>query len=235
MTITWLTSDQHFGHRGILRHRAFADLDAMHAELIAKHNERVQPGDIVWHLGDFSLDESDMGQNLPRLNGRHRLIVGNHDRVHPCHRQAWKAHEAYRRAGFEVIAERAILGDPHFGRVFLSHLPLAGSGDHGPEERYPGWRPTAELLREAGCSVLLHGHVHTDYAERWVPRRTPLGEMAGDPTGRHARAALEQAGYPQPPEEGIACINVGVDVRGFAPVSAAEVRGVIERARKEAA
>ncbi len=177
-------------------HRRFATLDEMHTELIARHNARVAPGDVVWHLGDFSLEEQAMEHALPRLNGRHRLVVGNHDRVHPCHRGAWKAHEVYRRAGFELVLERTILGDSHLGRVLLSHLPLAGSGDHGPEERYPAWRPTAALLAEAGCSVLLHGHVHGDYAERLV--------------------------------DGILCVNVGVDVRGFAPVSAAELREVIK-------
>lgn len=196
---TWFTSDQHFGHRGILMHRRFATLEDMAAELIARHNERVSPGDVVWHLGDFSLDEQAMEWALPRLNGRHRLVVGNHDRVHPCHRQAWKAHEVYRRAGFEVIAERTMFGDSYLGRVFLSHLPLAGTGDHGPEERYTAWRPTAGLLAETGCTVLLHGHVHGDYTHRLIGN--------------------------------LACINVGVDVRGFAPVSAADLRDIIAGVR----
>lgn len=194
---TWFTSDQHFGHRSIceLSCRPFDNADEMTEALISYHNERVRPGDVVWHLGDFSLAPGPLLTVLPRLNGRHRLVAGNHDGCHPCHRLAHKAQAVYLAAGFEAVLERTILGDSHLGRVLLSHLPLLGAGDHGPEERYAAWRPTSALLAEVGCTTLLHGHVHRDFAQRRV--------------------------------YGIACINVGVDVRGYAPVSGAELRAAI--------
>lgn len=196
MTV-WFTSDQHHGHRRIceLSARPWPDAAAMGEALIANHNARVAPTDTVWHLGDFSLDADVMAAVLPRLNGEHHLVSGNHDRCHPSHKAGAKETRAYLAAGFRTVVERCVLGDSHLGRVLMCHLPLLGSGDHGPEERYAAWRPTDALTLEAGCSSLLHGHVHTDYAERLVG--------------------------------GVPCINVGVDVRGFAPVSAAELRGVL--------
>jgi len=77
----WFTSDTHFGHTNIIHYcaRPFANVEAMNEALIANWNERVRPGDIVYHLGDFC-----MGTNhepiLRRLNGQKWLIVGNHDR-----------------------------------------------------------------------------------------------------------------------------------------------------------
>ncbi len=160
----WFTSDQHFGHANILGYcrRPFASLDEMHDELVRRHNERVGQDDEVWHLGDFSLDQRYVKSVLPRLHGRHRLIVGNHDAAHPTHRRAAHEMPRYLAAGFEVVMERCILSTS-FGRAFLCHLPLDGAGDSGPEERYPAWRPTRALLDEAGCDVLLHGHVHEAY------------------------------------------------------------------------
>jgi calcineurin-like phosphoesterase family protein len=186
---TWFTSDQHFGHRGILKHRPmFATVEEMEREIVGRFNAVVRPDDTVWHLGDFSLEEADMARVLPKLNGRHHLVMGNHDGCHPCHRRAARNQRAYLAAGFEVVLERCLLGDSHLGRVMLCHLPLVGAGDHGPEERYQGWRPTTALLAEIGVTTLLHGHVHADYDARLI--------------------------------DGIACINVGIDVAGFGPLRA---------------
>ncbi len=79
----FFTADTHFGDRHILRQRgaAFADIAAHDAALIAAWNEAVAPSDDVWHLGDFASDTSreHCGDVFARLNGRKRLIRGNHD------------------------------------------------------------------------------------------------------------------------------------------------------------
>ena len=86
---TWWTSDTHFSHANIIRYtkRPFADVSEMNAELIARWNRVVAPGDEVWHLGDLAL-----GQDIARqvamtsvLNGHRRLVPGNHDRGLPSH------------------------------------------------------------------------------------------------------------------------------------------------------
>jgi calcineurin-like phosphoesterase family protein len=52
----------------------------MNRFLIARHNEKVQPDDEVWHLGDFAFCGKDKAiEILEQLNGRKYLIRGNHD------------------------------------------------------------------------------------------------------------------------------------------------------------
>ncbi len=79
----WFTSDTHFGHARILEYckRPFKDVEEMDAELIRRWNARVQRGDTVYHLGDFSLakDATKITATLERLNGQIHLITGNHD------------------------------------------------------------------------------------------------------------------------------------------------------------
>jgi calcineurin-like phosphoesterase family protein len=84
---TWFTSDTHFGHANIIVYckRPFKDVEEMDAELIRRWNARVQPGDTVYHLGDFALAKG--GKKIPayleRLNGQIHLITGNHDPKQP--------------------------------------------------------------------------------------------------------------------------------------------------------
>lgn len=82
MSRTWFTADSHFGHEAIIRHcgRPFADAAEMNEALVAHWNAVVQPGDEVWHLGDFGpRGRATVEALLARLNGRKRLVRGNHD------------------------------------------------------------------------------------------------------------------------------------------------------------
>ena len=86
MTV-WFTADTHFGHGGALGlfKRPFTSVAEMDEAMIERWNERVRPGDDVWHLGDFAVltkkaaSEGRAAQLLDRLNGTKRLIVGNND------------------------------------------------------------------------------------------------------------------------------------------------------------
>jgi len=81
MTI-YFTSDTHFGHANIIRYcnRPFATVEEMDEALIANWNAVVGRGDEVWHLGDFGWhDAKRMRSIFQRLNGKKRLIIGNHD------------------------------------------------------------------------------------------------------------------------------------------------------------
>ena len=51
----YYTSDLHFGHRNVLKfdNRPFANVDEMDLVLIENWNNRVQPDDTVYILGDF--------------------------------------------------------------------------------------------------------------------------------------------------------------------------------------
>lgn len=80
----WVTSDTHFGHKNILKYtdRPFTDVDHMNESLLENWNSVVKDGDIVYHLGDvyFNKNRPDYWEDFfSRLNGRKRLLLGNHD------------------------------------------------------------------------------------------------------------------------------------------------------------
>lgn len=76
------TSDTHFWHKNIIElgHRSYANLDEMHAALIANWNKCVKPDDSIYHLGDFSFGGPTKVESiLKQLNGIKYLVRGNHD------------------------------------------------------------------------------------------------------------------------------------------------------------
>jgi calcineurin-like phosphoesterase family protein len=79
---TYFTADTHFGHANIIRHakRPFASVEEMDEALIRNWNAIVQPGDTVYHLGDFAWKPRAVASYVCRLNGHIHLILGNHDR-----------------------------------------------------------------------------------------------------------------------------------------------------------
>lgn len=82
MTV-FFTSDTHFAHARIVElcKRPFSSVEEMDHEMIKRWNQKVQPSDTVFHLGDFSLKSGEEAQKyLSRLNGTLHLIHGNHDR-----------------------------------------------------------------------------------------------------------------------------------------------------------
>ena len=79
----YFTSDLHFGHSNIMRFhpcfRPFSSVEAMDSALIRLWNERVNPCDTVYNIGDISFHK-DMGTNISifsKLNGKHVLVLGN--------------------------------------------------------------------------------------------------------------------------------------------------------------
>lgn len=90
MSDIWVISDTHFNHTNILNFkdpqgnpvRDFKDVDHMNQTMVDNWNRVVKPGDKVYHLGDVFFGSKDDFKKLwPRLNGKKRLIVGNHDDI----------------------------------------------------------------------------------------------------------------------------------------------------------
>jgi calcineurin-like phosphoesterase family protein len=85
----FVVSDTHFGHVNILRFKNdvdkpirpnFKDVDDMNEVMIRNWNSVVTPQDKVYHLGDVFFGPKDKADSiLSRLNGKKRLILGNHD------------------------------------------------------------------------------------------------------------------------------------------------------------
>ncbi len=144
------TSDLHLGHRKAAEHRGYDDVSEHDRAIVENWNAVVRPDDEVWVLGDLAMSSPTYALALiATLPGRKRLILGNHDKPHPMHRDAHKHLRAYLEV-FDSVAQsarRRVEGT----EVLLSHFPY--HRDRGPV-RHTQWR-----LRDEG-RWLLHGHTH---------------------------------------------------------------------------
>lgn len=85
----WFISDTHFGHSNMLKFidsngekiRKFSSVEEMDELMITNWNERIKPGDKVYHLGDVAMGGPAISRIMNKLHGSKRLILGNHDIV----------------------------------------------------------------------------------------------------------------------------------------------------------
>lgn len=81
MSKVFVISDTHFGHKNIIQFekefRPYKTIEEHDQDLLQRWNAVVGPEDTVWHLGDVYF--SDGWKVLPHLNGKKRLVLGNHD------------------------------------------------------------------------------------------------------------------------------------------------------------
>ncbi|QJD51860.1 metallophosphoesterase [Mycobacterium phage VC3] len=179
MSNVWFTADLHIGHAKVAEDREHwtgPDHDSFLAEL---WDEQVDKDDVVWILGDISaggtLAQLDALGWLLNRPGRKRLVAGNHDRIHPMHRDAQKLARNYWLA-FEHISTAGRIRVPLDGgghtSALLSHFPY--TGDHTSEQRFSQWR-----LRDEGL-ILLHGHTHSRIVRSTMthPRQIHVGPDA---------------------------------------------------------
>lgn len=86
----FVVSDTHFNHKNILnfedghhikfRGELFESVEHMNETMIENWNRVVGVSDHVYHLGDVYFGHRDDADKiLARLNGKKRLILGNHD------------------------------------------------------------------------------------------------------------------------------------------------------------
>jgi calcineurin-like phosphoesterase family protein len=84
VVMKFFTADEHYGHANIIRYsnRPFSTAEEMDDVLIANHNSVVKANDVVYHIGDFTLEkntEKVYRKYINRLNGNHVFIAGSHD------------------------------------------------------------------------------------------------------------------------------------------------------------
>lgn len=160
-------ADLHFGHANILRYepaaRPFPDIAAHDAELIRRWNARVGPDDAVWVLGDFAWTPRAAAAALRQLNGRIRLVLGDHD-------AQWLAVGAGgARDKLPLDAVEQVHGAVKWrSGVLLTHVPAVP----GPKYR-----------------VNLHGHTHGRRVETAGLRETPRD---APPSLAHLCVSVEQ-------------------------------------------
>lgn len=117
----FFASDTHYDHANILnfqdsegkrfRGDLFSSVEEMNEVMIQNHNEVVKPGDLFYHLGDVTFKPNDFARIASRLNGKKRLIVGNHDQLHNYELTRW----------FEKISLWRLFKDE---KIMFSHIPL---------------------------------------------------------------------------------------------------------------
>lgn len=111
-------SDTHFGHKNIITFkdkegnlvRLFSSIEEHDELMVQNWNKVVRPVDRVYHMGDCVINRRCL-PILSRLNGRKKLIMGNHDIFHT---------KEYLKYFDEVIAYRIY---PNLGIIF-SHVPI---------------------------------------------------------------------------------------------------------------
>lgn len=150
----WVISDTHFNHSNILNftdengkyiREGFKTAEQMNEFMTERWNSVVKPGDKVYHLGDVY-----MGGGFPReytekllsnLNGRKRLILGNHD----------NGKDQILQRAFQKIDVWRMFTE--FG-LLLTHVPVHPSTLK--EGRFSGHgKPQLKMLN-------VHGHIHAN-------------------------------------------------------------------------
>jgi calcineurin-like phosphoesterase family protein len=131
----YFISDTHFDHTRVVEYcnRPYLTVLQMNEAMIYNWNERVRPGDTVFHVGDFHLGpRSRIAEFVNRLNGTKVLVKGNHDR----------SRTAMMNAGFDDVVKELWL-QVGGTSLYLHHQP----------RRDTFWNSRAEYH--------LCGHVHT--------------------------------------------------------------------------
>ena len=116
MAETFLISDTHFGHANSLTFkrddgsplRAFSSCEEMDEHMVSQWNSVVRPNDKVIHLGDVVINKKFL-PILNRLNGKKKLVCGNHD-IFPV--------QTYLEYFYDVKAYRV------FDKFIFSHIPV---------------------------------------------------------------------------------------------------------------
>ncbi|MCK5633014.1 hypothetical protein KAH94_04645 [bacterium] len=137
----WFIADTHFNHENFLtfknfdgsKVRDFKSVEEMNEKIIENWNKCVKPQDNIYHLGDvISGDMKNCDKILNRLNGKKRLILGNHD----------VGKLKYLQPYFKKIDGVRDLNIKGF-KCILSHIPL-----------HPN------CIKRFGVNI--HGHLHNN-------------------------------------------------------------------------
>lgn len=141
----WVISDTHWSHANFLNFmddkgnkiRPFSSVEEMDEIMIQNWNKVVGPGDYVYHLGDVWMkgkDPTAFDNIMRRLNGKKRLLLGNHDTLDIHHYAKW----------FKKISVTKTWKE--FSKPFImSHYPIH-AGSVGSQKHPVMWN--------------VHGHIH---------------------------------------------------------------------------
>lgn len=72
-------SDTHFGHKNMALYRGFSSMEEHDNHIIEKWNSVVGKKDVVYMLGDVTMEKATNYEILNKLNGVKKVVMGNHD------------------------------------------------------------------------------------------------------------------------------------------------------------
>jgi len=111
VSITWVTSDLHLGHRKVAQMRGFDDtkahddytIDSLASHVRNKHHS-------LWVLGDVAFGGRGNIARLHEVPGTKKLVMGNHDR--------------YPTLAYLDVFNK-VLGCAELAGLLLTHIPVA--------------------------------------------------------------------------------------------------------------
>ena len=185
----FFTSDLHLGHENVIRfdHRPFETVEEMDAELVRRWNVKVQPGDLVYVLGDliwrsrtddaYTLIRSIMGRSF---SSRETTIVFFHNA---------KAKNAL--AGVKDYDDISVtLEDGTARRCILSHyfIPMYDGHRYGAIHLHGHSHVTDEVAIERDIAKRLNGagylnEIHNVGCMYWNYAPVTLDEILAASTG----------------------------------------------------
>ena len=80
MARVFFIADLHLSHTNMAIKRGFATVEEHDEHIIEKWNSVISKRDIVYILGDVTMEKSAPYHLLDRLNGTKHVVLGNHDR-----------------------------------------------------------------------------------------------------------------------------------------------------------
>lgn len=160
----YYTADLHLGHTKVANLRGFTDVADHDRTILDNIRATLKAGDRLWILGDIAIGSSENTALLALAKLHYEqitmhLISGNHDSVHPMHRNSEEAQYKFMAHAFSSVDTMGTIRHNR-AKIILSHFPY--TGDHGPE-RYAEYRP-----RDTGLPVI-HGHTHSTEKVSYSP------------------------------------------------------------------
>lgn len=77
---TFFISDLHFNHTNMALRRGFSSAEEMNQHIIQKWNSVISKRDLVYILGDITMEKKAGYELLDLLKGDKHVVLGNHDR-----------------------------------------------------------------------------------------------------------------------------------------------------------
>jgi calcineurin-like phosphoesterase family protein len=161
----FFTSDTHFNHKKIIEYCPDTrgqfllgdnsyDLDGMNSAIVEMWNSTVKENDLVYFLGDWSLNHNVRNKFIKLLNGWIIWIRGNHD--HKCEDSlVWRKNLIYEKAPRNLPNHRFVILNGH--RYWMVHSPF----------------DSQKLTEIQKGDRIVCGHVHEKWKVKpvgdWVP------------------------------------------------------------------